>query len=188
MRIKRDDCATRRQTDHFMTNWDTIVANDGPAVWSTLWRLLANREDVEECFQETFLAALKVSRRQAVDCWPALLCTLATARAMDRLRTRYRRAREGRNCGDGSANHRLTEATSTDAGPAEHAVAGELSERLRVALSQLPERQAEVFYLFALCGWSHRELGERMRMTENAVGVIIHRARQRLRELLNDGR
>jgi DNA-directed RNA polymerase specialized sigma24 family protein len=63
-----------------MTNWDAIVANDGLMVWRTLWRLLANRHDVEECFQETFLAALKVSRRQAVDSWPALLCTLATAR------------------------------------------------------------------------------------------------------------
>jgi hypothetical protein len=30
-----------------MTNWDTIVANDGPMVWRTLWRLLANRADVE---------------------------------------------------------------------------------------------------------------------------------------------
>jgi RNA polymerase sigma factor (sigma-70 family) len=58
---------------------------------------------------------------------------------------------------------------------------------LREALSKLPDRQAEVFYLHALCGWSHRELGERMRMTENAVGVTIHRARQRLRELLDDG-
>jgi RNA polymerase sigma factor (sigma-70 family) len=170
-----------------MTDWDTIVANDGPAVWRTLWRLLANREDVEECFQETFVAALTFSRRQSVGCWPALLCSLATARAMDRLRTRYRRVAHQRDCRDRSNGRGLAEATSTDAGPAEQAVAEELSERLREALSKLPERQAEVFYLFALCGWSHRELGERMRMTDNAVGVTIHRARQRLRELLNEG-
>jgi RNA polymerase sigma-70 factor (ECF subfamily) len=80
----------------------------------------------------------------------------------------------------------LAEAISTQASPADQAVAGELSERLRDALSHLPDRQAEVFYLFALCGWSHRELAERMQMTDNAVGVTIHRARQRLRELLND--
>jgi RNA polymerase sigma factor (sigma-70 family) len=51
----------------------------------------------------------------------------------------------------------------------------------------LPERQAEVFFLHALCGWSHREVSQRMEMTENAVGVTIHRVRQRLRELLGDG-
>jgi RNA polymerase sigma-70 factor, ECF subfamily len=171
-----------------MTNWDTIVASDGPAVWRTLWQLLANRTDVEECFQETFVAALKLSRRQTVECWPALLCSLATARAMDRLRSRYRREVRLQRCAaaQGSAEVRLSEAISSDVGPVGHAVAAELSERLREALSELPDRQAEVFYLHALCGWSHRELGDRMDMTENAIGVTIHRARQRLRELLSD--
>ncbi len=171
-----------------MTNWDTIVANDGPVVWRTLWRLLADRTDVEECFQETFVAALKLARRQSVDCWPAALCNLATARAMDRLRKRYRRRELGRQreTGKSSASQQLADATSTDAGPVEQAVATELSERLRHALAQLPDKQAEIFYLHALCGWSHREVGERLRMTENAVGVAVHRARQRLKELLGD--
>ena len=170
-----------------MTDWDAIVASEGPLVWRTLWRLLAQREDVEECFQETFLAAWLLSRREAVECWPAVLCSLATARAMDRLRLRYRRGDSRQNGVDGSADRRLAEETSTDAGPVEHAVARELSERLREAMAQLPEKQAEVFFLHALCGWSHREVGQRMEMTENAVGVTIHRVRQRLRELLGDG-
>jgi RNA polymerase sigma-70 factor, ECF subfamily len=182
----RDGRATAREPDQFMTNWDTIVANEGPLVWRTLWRLLADRDDVEECFQETFVAALKLSHRETVACWSALLCSLATARAMDRLRKRYR---PGGRCHVGAraaTGQLLAEATSTEASPVDHAVAAELSERLRDALAQLPERQAEMFYLHALCGWSHRELAARMHMTDNAVGVTIHRARQRLRELLND--
>ncbi len=165
------------------------MANDGPIVWRTLWRLLANRHDVEECFQETFLGALKVSRRQAVDSWPALLCSLATARAMDQLRKRYRQSDRRRNSDSGgdSAATLQADASSTNAGPVEQAVAAELSERLREALTQLPERQAEMFYLHALCGWSHREIGERLSQTENAVGVAIHRVRQHLKELLNVG-
>jgi len=172
-----------------MTNWAAIVANEGPAVWRTLWRLLAHRADVEECFQETFVSALELSRRQAVESWPAVLCSLATVRAMDRLRKRYRRGGFAHNLEDElcSDPRKLAEsALAPDAGPVEQAVAAELSERLREALSQLPERQAELFYLHALCGWSHRELGQRMQLTENAVGVTIHRARQRLRELLSD--
>jgi RNA polymerase sigma-70 factor, ECF subfamily len=168
-----------------MTNWDAIVANDGPPVWKLLWRLLADRADVEECFQETFVAALKVSRNEDVECWPALLCSLATARAMDRLRRRYRyNDRFTNDGGHGPRENRLAQVASTEAGPAEHAVAAELSERLRQALAQLPEKQAEAFYLHALCGWSHCQLAERLQMTENAVGVTIHRARQRLRLLL----
>lgn len=168
-----------------MTDWDTILANNGPAVWNTLWRLIANRTDVEECFQETFLSALKLSQRQTVDCWPAVLCSLATARAMDRLRQRYRR-RAIRDNSQVSSGQLLSDAPSTAAGPVEQAEAAELSERLRHALAQLPEKQAEVFYLHAICGWSQGDVGQRMQMTENAVGVSIHRARQRLKQLLSD--
>ena len=80
------------QLEASMTDWDAIVASDGPAVWRTLWRLLADRADVEECFQETFLAALRLAEREEVQSWPAVLCSIATARAMDRLRRRYRAA------------------------------------------------------------------------------------------------
>jgi RNA polymerase sigma-70 factor, ECF subfamily len=171
-----------------MPNWDSLVARDGPLVWRTLWRLLADRGDVEECFQETFVAALKLSRRESIESWPGTLCSIATARAMDRLRTRYRQAGVRPGAANGANSHatRLAEAASSEASPEQHAVATELSERLREAMAQLPQRQAEVFYLNALCGWSHREISERMQMTENAVGVTIFRARQRLRELLSD--
>jgi RNA polymerase sigma factor (sigma-70 family) len=170
-----------------MTDWNVIVADQGSTVWVTLWRLLGNRSDVEECFQETFIAAWKLSCRQTVECWPALLCSLATARAVDQLRRRYRHSgRRHSHVGREVTTDRwLVEAASTDTGPVEHAVAAELSERLREALSQLPEKQAEMFSLHVLSGWSHREIGERMRMTDNSVGVSIHRARQRLQELLH---
>lgn len=172
-----------------MSNWDTIIARDGPLVWQTLWRLLGNRADVEECFQETFVSAIKLARKQSIASWPAALCTLATARAMDRLRSRYRRqGSPGRHQSAGLAavSFDQTELIDQDAGPVEQAVASELSERLRQALAQLPDRQAEIFYLHALCGWNYREIGERWQMTENAIGVTVHRARQRLRELLRD--
>jgi RNA polymerase sigma-70 factor, ECF subfamily len=173
-----------------MTNWDAIVADDGPMVWRTLWRLLANRADVEECFQETFVAALKLSRRESIESWPALLCRLATARGMDRLRRRYRKVDRLAIPADDQCqtDRSQNNAAATHADPAALAIAAELSNRLREALAKLPERQAELFYLHALCGWSHCELGERMRMTENAVGVAIHRARQRLQELLRNNR
>lgn len=129
-----------------MTDWEAIVANDGPAVWNVLWRLLANRSDVEECFQETFVAALKVSRSQTVICWPALLCTLATSRAMDQLRKRYRRG--GRSDSDTRQNRTdrgLAQAVSRDAGPSEQAVSAELSERFRAALRNFPRNRPRYF-------------------------------------------
>src|SRR5687768_4051995 len=77
-----------------MTDWELILHDHGPTVWRTLWRLLGHRADAEECFQETFLAAVRTERRSPVTHWGALLQTAATARAVDRLRQRYARRRE----------------------------------------------------------------------------------------------
>ena len=71
-----------------MPNWDWIVQEYGPTVWRTAYRLLGRVDDAQDCFQDTFLSALKVSRRERVRNWAGLLCHLATARALDRLRKR----------------------------------------------------------------------------------------------------
>jgi len=54
------------------------------------------------------------------------------------------------------------------------------------ALCRLPQPQAEAFSLHALSGWSYEEIGRQTGMSSSAVGVNIHRARQRLGELLGD--
>src|SRR2546430_7859730 len=74
-----------------MIDWEGIVAREGQGVWRRVYRLLGNRADSEEVFQETFLAALSFSKREVVESWGALLHRLATARAVDRLRQRQRR-------------------------------------------------------------------------------------------------
>jgi RNA polymerase sigma-70 factor, ECF subfamily len=166
-----------------MTDWDELVRDEGPAVWRTLWRLLGRRADVEECFQETFLAALRYGREQRRDVrqWCALLQRMATARAVDKLRQRYRR----RDVSIGGPDDIDVDASpSPRPGPVERAVAAELSENLRRALTRLPDEQAEAFCLHALSGWSYEEVGRQLGMSSNAVGVSIHRARRRLRELL----
>jgi len=160
-----------------MIDWEGIVAREGPGVWRRVYRLLGNRADADEVFQETFLAALSFSKRQVVESWGALLHRLGTARAVDRLRQRQRR----------NSRQELADfdfVGSGEAEPYQNAQAGELSERLRVALGRLPERQAEVFCLHALEGWEHAEIAKQMQITSDAVGVLLHRARSRLRELL----
>ena len=160
-----------------MIDWEGIVSRDGPAVWRTAYRLLGNRADADECFQETFLAALSFSRRSIVDSWGALLHRLATARAIDRLRQRQRRNTRQEMVDFDSVNGHEPE-------PYQNAQAGELSQRLQIALGRLPQRQAEVFCLHALEGWKHDEIAKHMAITADAVGVLLHRARAKLRELL----
>lgn len=160
-----------------MVDWDGIIDREGPAVWRTVCRLLTHRADAEECFQETFLAALQLWRRQPVRSPRAVLQRLATARAIDRLRQRYRAA--GRR-DEGSLNGVADRAPS----PGDHAVAAELADSLRAALVGLPAKQADAFCLHSLDGYSYSEVADAMGISVDSVGVLLHRARASLRERL----
>lgn len=161
-----------------MTDWQSIARQHGRLVWHTAYRLLGNEADAFDCFQETFLEAVKVDRREPVREWAALLRHLATARALDLLRVRYRR--RGRT--DSSVDP--ANAVSRIASPAEEAEAAELADSLRVALAKLPDKQAEVFCLCRLDGLTYREAAERLGVDTNMVGVLLHRASKQLRQLL----
>jgi RNA polymerase sigma-70 factor, ECF subfamily len=161
-----------------MTDWETIVEQYGRLVWATAFRLVNHHADASDCFQETFLDAVKIARKESVRDWPSLLRHLATARALDLLRVRCR----SRGRMDAMADPDCL--PSQESGPEPLAEGNELAEHLRVALTQLPKQQAEVFCLCCVDQLSYREIGERMKMTTTAVGVLLHRARGRLRELL----
>lgn len=160
-----------------MPDWSAILGRHGPAVWQTAYRLVGNSADADECFQEACLAALAVGGREPVRDWRALLQRLAAVRAMDRLRQRYRRARR-----EGPADLDLVPGGSPS--PAEGAEAAELTGRLREALTALPPRQAEAFCLHALDGWTYADVADQLGLTADNVGVLIHRARKRLRDRL----
>ena len=161
-----------------MTDWRVIVDGHGQLVWRTVYRLVGNHADASDCFQETFLEAVRVDRREPVRDWSGLLRRLATARALDLLRVRYRQ----RDRCDPAADATLAE--SHDPGPPLQAEARELVDRLRIALAQLPRQQAEVFCLCRLDCLSYREAAARLAVDTNTVGVLLHRASKRLRELL----
>ena len=74
---------------------------------------------------------------------------------------------------------------ATAAPPNESLEREELAKELRAALVRLPADQAEAFCLRHVEGMSYEEIGAQTGMTPNAAGVLIHRAKERLRELLN---
>jgi RNA polymerase sigma-70 factor (ECF subfamily) len=147
-------------------------------VWQTAYRLLANDADAADCYQETFVSALDFVRQEAVLNWPALLQRLATTRALDLLR------RRGRDRGRCPAPAEWDLVPSGSPGPVERAEAAELAGRLRQALAQLPERQAEVFCLRCVNELSYEEIAAELAISVTAVGVNLHRARARLSQLL----
>ncbi len=160
-------------------NWQAIVAEHGRAVWQTAYRLLGNRSDAADCFQETFLAALQVSRNERVHSISGLLVRLATTRAIDRLRQRTRQERY-RACGPDP-----TCSSRAECDPADQAEVQELSGQLRAAIGQLPPQEAKAFCLRYFSELSYREVAREMNVRTSAAGVLLHRAKAKLRDALN---
>ncbi|MHC4529392.1 MAG: RNA polymerase sigma factor, partial [Planctomycetota bacterium] len=159
-------------------DWQLIVREHGPAVWRTAYRLLGNEADAADCFQETFVSALQVSRRQRVRDFSALLARIATSRAINRLRQRNRHRQ--RNC------VRADPATvpASNPGPVRQAHEQDLKAKLREALGRLPEQEAEVVCLRYLNDMSYRQIGKAMGLKTGTAGVLLHRAKTKLQDIL----
>jgi RNA polymerase sigma-70 factor, ECF subfamily len=160
-----------------MPDWPEILSQDGPAAWRTAYRLLGNRADADECFQEACLAALEVSRREQVHNWRGLLQRLAVARSVDRLRVRKRARLQTSTSG----LHQVQDGSLL---PSQNVEDAELASELRLALARIPPRQAEAFCLHCVEDCSYQEIAQSLRISIDAVGVLIHRARQHLRKFL----
>jgi RNA polymerase sigma-70 factor (ECF subfamily) len=141
--------------------------------FAAAWRVLGHAGDAEDAVQEALLDAFHLHRSQNVASWGALLRRLATCRALDLLRKR----RPAESLSPQAAG-------PTAAEPPAVAVASELAQRLRAALLQLAPREAEVFSLRYFGELTNEEIAEELKMTAGAVGVALHKARIRLKELL----
>lgn len=159
-----------------MIDWNIIINEHGPAVWKTAYRLLGNHDDAADCFQETFVSALSFCRRQRVRNYSALLARLATARAIDQLRRRFRQTQSKADFADSAV------VEYENANPYQQVERQELADKVRQSLSALTPQEAEVFCLRYLNDMSYREIAKQLGISTNSAGVLLHRARTRLRE------
>jgi RNA polymerase sigma-70 factor, ECF subfamily len=161
-----------------MNDLNAIVAAHSDAVWRTAYRLLNNYEDALDCYQETFLAVLRLPPGDEVCHWRPILLRIATCRAIDHLRQRYQCEKLA------VSMQRLPSGRSPVEAPDARAQCQELQEQVRKALAALPPRQAEAFWLRHLEQLSPDEIGKLMGVEPGHVRVLVHRAAAGLRSLL----
>lgn len=162
-----------------MPDWKAIEARHGPDVWRVVYRVLAHHADAWDCYQEVFLEAIRSAPRTAVRDWGAYLGTLAARRAIDRLRRRVRQREHTRTL------EQVPTPSAADPSPHEQLAADELMGRVREAMTALPGRQAEVFWLSCVEGLRHEQIAAQLRTTAGAVRMLLNRARSALSESLN---
>ncbi len=158
-------------------DWQDVCKQYGSLVWAVAYRLCGNSADASDCFQDCFLTAFQLSGRQKIRDIKALLIRIATQRAIDLLRRNQARRR--------AALQYPQDRTETNLSPERLVHMSELSERLRLALARLHPEESEAFCLRHLNDFSYRQIAGQLNQSEDYVGVLIHRAKDKLRLLLN---
>ncbi len=159
-------------------DWEAIVRTHVPMAFDTAWRLLGHVADTEDAVQEALLDAFRLHGQRSVVNWGGLLRHLATRRAIDRLRKR---------CTTDPLPPEVPtfeQASPECQQPEAVAVERELANRLRWAVAELPDREASVFSLHYFGEMANTDIAETLGISADAVGVALHKARKKLKELL----
>jgi RNA polymerase sigma-70 factor (ECF subfamily) len=153
-----------------VTDWERIVRDHGPAVFATAWRILGHAADTEDVVQDVFLEVFRLRAEGEIRSWAGYLRKMAACRALDRLRQKRRPVISL----NGLAVH------SPSPGPDLLAAENELADRLREAVAELPEREAEVFCLRFFDDLSYQDIADTLDITTGAAAQALHKARGRL--------
>lgn len=173
-----------------------------PAMLRVALSHVDGRAAAEDVVQETWLAALAgidgFEGRSSVRTWLfGILRNIARTRG--RRESRMRPFGELASGTDGAAADPLDTVVDGRTAAAGYGLAGlwarsedpergvlarELEERIEAALSVLPPRQREVIVLRDVEGWSSAEVCNALGLSETNQRVLLHRARNRVREEL----
>ena len=149
--------------------WEEFVATHASALLAAAWRVLASSADADDVAQEVFVEVFRSGKFAQLYDQGALLRTMATRRALDRLRRRKP-----------SVALNGSETSRREFEPHEYLIADELECQLRRSLSELPPREAEVFCLIYFEDCSPREVSRMLGISTGAVAKALCKARGRL--------
>jgi RNA polymerase sigma-70 factor (ECF subfamily) len=168
--------------------FEQLVRDNGSRMLGLARRLLRDEESARDVVQEAFLSAFRAmgrfSGQARLSTW---LHRIVINTALMRLRSRRRRPEEPIEPllpSFRSDGHHVTEFTTWP--DAERAIERrEIRDLVRRAIEELPESYRAVLVLRDIEGLDTAETARMLDLTENAVKIRLHRARQALRTLLD---
>jgi RNA polymerase sigma-70 factor, ECF subfamily len=154
-----------------------------PGVFSMIYEILRDQKEAEDVLQESFVqmwkkAATYEPERSSVFTWAVMI---SRNRAIDRVRARQRRARTAEAAAAEAAVTPQEEVPRAD----EVMGSNEQRDRVRLALSQLPEAQRHAIDLAFFGGLTQAEISTQLDAPLGTVKARIRRGLLALRDVLS---
>lgn len=156
-----------------MDSYDTFYRENSGRVFSYLLRLTGDRHLAFDFMQESFTRYFSRYRCNGKSC--ALLYTIARNTALDSFRKRREERIQGDVgvCREKDPEHQLMDKQEVS--------------RMIAAIQKLNPVDRELIALLAAKTFSYKEIGKLLNISEANVKVKVHRARLRLRDILENG-
>jgi RNA polymerase sigma-70 factor (ECF subfamily) len=158
---------------------ESLFRDQAPRLLATALRVTGNTQDAEDVLQTVFMRLVRrTGGSQLGQELTAYLHRAAVNAALDVLRSRSVQ----RTTSLDGAEARLPTPGSDDG--ESRVVRAELRSLVRQALAGLSPRAAEIFTLRYLEGFENHEIASMLGSSRSTVAVILHRARQHVREAI----
>jgi len=167
-----------RRDEHALTQTEQKY---GKLCHSVAMNILGNREDSEECVNDTYLQAWNTIPPERPTLLGAYLCRITRNLAINRYRADRRDKRGGGQTA--LALEELSECVSDGAASLSDEVA--LRQAINAFLHALPDPARTVFVQRYWYVRPVADIAEELGMNESRVKMILHRTRNRLREHLS---
>ena len=157
--------------------FEQLYAENLGRIYALCLRMTANVAEAEELTQEAFIRAWqKLDTFRGTASFSTWMHRVAANVVLSR-RRKLARERE-RTVHQDDMSYHAAVGDRTNRGP---------TVDLDAAIAKLPERAREVFVLYDIEGYQHQEIADLMGIAPGTCKAQLHRARQLLREALNDG-
>lgn len=148
-------------------------------VFRAAYRITGSVVDAEDVLQTVFLRLSRRSVKETINLEPnpaSYLHRAAINASLDLMRQR------GRTDSVSIDDVEPVLSTNSKLNPENQRASNELRARVRQAISKLGDKSAEMFVLKYFEGYGNNEIAEQMGTSAMVVGVLLHRARARVKK------
>ena len=173
------------------TAFSELVCRYGDALLGYLTKMTKNRQQAEDCFQETFKRVHEKAHTLRGNQFRSWLFRIATNVAIDGIRRRSRlqvvSLNQKLDCGDEYGDELGAVALADDsAGPSQDAIMTEQKQQVRQALDSLPAKQRATLVLAYYQQLGYTEVADVMGCSVGTVKTQMYRALRTLARKLPD--
>jgi RNA polymerase sigma-70 factor, ECF subfamily len=183
--LPSDDQLLKQLQAHQPQSLSFLFDSYGDLMYGLAYSLLSNRQEAEDLVQEVFAQLWQhCSYNPERGSFKTFLMVMVRSRSLDRLRAH--KSRQNTAIRAEVLDSQSNSASATTSQPFDVAARDEISQRVQIALAELPENQRQALELSYFRGLTQAEIAQQLSVPLGTVKSWFRLSFTKLRQSLND--